>query len=64
MAKKQVSYRELNAELEQILADLQADGIEVDQAIKQYERGVEIVKQLETHLAEAENKITQVKNGR
>ncbi len=59
--KKVPGYRELNDELEAILADLQTDELDVDKAIAKYERGMEIVKQLEEYLQKAENKVKAVK---
>lgn len=55
------TYQELNEELDTILADLQRDDTDVDTAVQQYERGLELVKQLESHLKNAENKITELK---
>lgn len=60
-ASKQVDYRELSHELETIVADLQRDDLDIDVALKQYQRGLEVVKQLETYLKTAENTITKLK---
>jgi exodeoxyribonuclease VII small subunit len=57
---KQDNYQELQEELDSILADLQRDDIDVDAAMKQYERGLTIVQKLETHLKTAENTITEL----
>lgn len=59
MAKKD-NYQELNAELETILEALQHDDIDVDEAMKQYERGLTIVAQLEAYLKSAENNIQEL----
>lgn len=59
--KKSVNYRKLNDELDGILLDLQNGELDIDQAVKKYERGVEIVKQLQSYLKEAQNKVTKVK---
>jgi len=61
---KQVNYHALNAELETILADLQAGDLEIDEAVEKYQRGMEIVEQIQTYLKEAENKVKKVKTGR
>lgn len=61
MPQKKLSYRELSDELDNIVNGLQTDDLDVDEAIKRYERGMEIVKSLEEYLKEAENKIKVVK---
>ena len=58
---KEKTYQELKAELDTILAQLQTDDFDIDEALKLYERGIEITKQLETQLKAAENKIAKVK---
>lgn len=60
---KTTDYRKLNAELETILAKLETNDLDVDEAIKQYQRGTEIVAELEKYLQTAENKVTKVKQG-
>jgi len=61
MAKQDINYHDLSTELEAILLELQQDGLDVDFAIKQYERGLELVKLLEDYLKTAENKVTKLK---
>lgn len=58
MTKESIDYRALMAELQQILADMQGDGLDVDAALKQYERGQELIRRLTAYLEQAENKIT------
>jgi exodeoxyribonuclease VII small subunit len=60
MAKKD-DYQDLSAELDTILQSLQGDDLSIDQAVKKYERGMEIVAALEAQLKEAENKVTKIK---
>ena len=55
------TYAELKLELDRVLDALQQDDISVDDALKNYERGMELVKELETTLKDAENKITKLK---
>ena len=62
MTKKAAQdYQTLSQELETVLADLQRDDVQVDEAVKLYERGLALAADLETHLQEAENKIRQLK---
>lgn len=55
------SYQALNEELEVILADLQRDDTNIDAVIKQYERGLELVRQLQQHLENTENTVATLK---
>jgi exodeoxyribonuclease VII small subunit len=57
---KDVDYRKLSDELDKILGQIQSADLDIDEAVKHYERGLEIVKQLETYLKTAENKVTKV----
>ena len=61
MAKTDKRYQELNAELDGILLELQREDLDVDVAVKKYERGLELVKELETYLGTAENKVKELK---
>lgn len=61
MANKQIDYKVLSTELDDVLVRLQSDDLDVDQAFKLYERGMEITKQLEKYLKQAENKVTKIK---
>lgn len=58
---KDVNYKALRTELETIMNNLDDDSLDVDEVTKQYQRGMEIVKELETYLKTAENKVTKVK---
>lgn len=55
------SYQKLNAELENLLIELQSGELDIDEAVKKYQRGMEIVKALQKYLKEAENKVKKVK---
>lgn len=55
------SYREMSEELENILAELQAGELDIEQAIKRYERGMELAGEMERYLHDAELKITELK---
>lgn len=58
---KEVDYQKLNQELEALLVKLEVGDGDVDEAIKQYQRGMEIVKELEAYLKSAENKVKKIK---
>ena len=61
MAEKHIDYKTLSAELDNILAQMQVDDVDVDKAIALYERGMTITKELEAYLKTAENKVHKVK---
>ncbi len=58
--KKAINYRKLSDELDNILNQLQSGELDIDKAINLHERGQIIIKQLQTYLKTAENKITKV----
>lgn len=58
MAKVKPNYRELMDELTGVLAAMQDDGLDVDEALKKYERGQELIKELTAYLEAAENSST------
>ena len=57
---QQASYRKLNQELEMILERLQSSDLDVDQIIDEYQKGIELVEELEKYLKSAQNKITKI----
>jgi exodeoxyribonuclease VII small subunit len=61
MIKQNASYVELRNELNSLLENLQQEDIDVDEAIKAYEQGMELVKRLEVKLKTAENKVIKLK---
>jgi exodeoxyribonuclease VII small subunit len=62
MTATKINYQKLSNELDDILERLQSSGVDIDEAIKLYERGQKIVKELRSYLKTAENKITKVKS--
>ena len=61
MATKEFDYTKLNAELEEIISQLQQDDLDIDVAMAAYERGLAVVDKLEAYLKTAENKVTKLK---
>jgi exodeoxyribonuclease VII small subunit len=43
------------------MAELQCEDLDVDEALIQYQRGLELVQQLEHYLSVAENTVTELK---
>ena len=59
--KTDKSFTELKAELDEVLESLQAEDADIDQALKSYERGMELAGLLEAQLKSAENKVIKLK---
>lgn len=59
--KSPVTYESLKSELDDVLFDLQRDDLDVDTAVERYQRGLELVKELEAYLSSAETKIHELK---
>jgi exodeoxyribonuclease VII small subunit len=60
-AKPAEDYETLRAELDTIIVALQSDSGNVDESIKHYKRGLELVQKLEAYLKTAENDIRELK---
>jgi len=58
--KSAKTYRELSQELETIVMELQRDDLDIDEALQSYARGLGIIKELETYLKTAENKVIKL----
>lgn len=54
-------YKTLSNELDQILEQLESTDLDIEEALSKYQRGMEIVEQLEDYLKTAENKVTKLK---
>jgi exodeoxyribonuclease VII small subunit len=55
------SYEVMYTELETIIETLQSGSLSLDEAVSSYERSTQLIKKLEKHLKEAQNKITKIK---
>jgi exodeoxyribonuclease VII small subunit len=53
-------YRALSAELDELLDKLQGGELTIDEAVPAYERGLQLVKELETYLKTAENTVKKL----
>lgn len=62
MTKESFDYQKLSAELDKILEDMQSTDIDIDDAVKKYEKGMQILAQLERQLKTAENKVKKVRS--
>jgi exodeoxyribonuclease VII small subunit len=55
------NYQALKNELESVMAKLQDEDLDVDEALSLYQRGLELVKQLDNYLKTAENTVNELK---
>ncbi|GAC1387145.1 MAG: hypothetical protein NVS1B7_5700 [Candidatus Saccharimonadales bacterium] len=60
--KKIIDYQSANQELNQLLESLQNSELSIDEAVKAFERGIEISAMLEKYLKETDNKIIKIKS--
>ncbi len=54
------NYQELTNKLQTIMTELQSGEIDLDKSLKKYEEGIKIIKELETQLKSAENKVKKI----
>ena len=62
MSSKKTDYQALNLELDEILRTLQNGELDIEAAITSYERGQQIISELENYIKQSENKIVKLKN--
>lgn len=48
-------------ELDEIIAYFDSDELDIDESLKQFERGVELSKELKEYLEQAKNKVEKIK---
>lgn len=56
-----IDYASLKTELDSVMLELQREDLAVDAALRHYERGLELVQQLERYLKTAANRVTELK---
>jgi exodeoxyribonuclease VII small subunit len=55
------NYIELSQELNGVMTRLEQGELDVDEAVECYDRGLQIVSILETHLSDAENRVSELR---
>lgn len=55
--KIELSFREAMSELSSIVEALESNTLELEESLKQYERGVALLRYLKTSLADAQQKV-------
>jgi exodeoxyribonuclease VII small subunit len=58
MSTDDLSYRQATEELETIIRQLEGNTLELEESLERYERGVVLLKLLQTRLADAQQKVT------
>jgi exodeoxyribonuclease VII small subunit len=59
-AIEEMSFKEASVELEQIVRALENGDLELEQSLKTYERGVELLKSLRERIANAEQQVRKL----
>lgn len=59
-SKKTISYEDLSHELEVVLNSLQSGELSIDEALKAYARGQEIIAELQGFLKTASNTVKKI----
>jgi exodeoxyribonuclease VII small subunit len=60
--KKFRSYQEIKLDLDAVIQNLQAEDIDVDNAIKLYSDGQKLIKEMDDYLKKAKNQIKEIKS--
>lgn len=58
---KTIDYAALQSELDTIITAMQREDADIDASLRDYARGLVIIKQLEDYLQTAENTVTELK---
>ena len=58
MDDDKLSFKQASEELEAILRQLEGSQLELEESLKQYERGVALLKLLQSRLSEVQQKVT------
>ncbi len=61
MPTKKKTFSEQYADLEKITQWFEAEDVDLEEALKKFEEGLGLVKELKTHLNGIENKVTDIK---
>ena len=58
---QKATYRELQDKLEAVMAELQAEDVDVDTALEKYQEGQKLIEELETRLKAVKNNVRDLK---
>lgn len=62
MTKKSFKFKDAFERLEKIVADLESDDVDVEEAMKKYAEGLTLVQMCKGKLEEVENKVREIKS--
>lgn len=54
-------YEELKQQLDDVMSAMQQEDLDVDKALELYQKGLELIQDLEKYLKTAENRVTELK---
>ena len=60
MSDKNLDYKKLSTELDEILDKLKSGDVDIDESITYYEKGNKIISDLEKYLKESENRFKKI----
>lgn len=60
-ASKKNSLQKMLGDLEQIVASLESDEFDLEESVKQYEKGLKLASSAKEQLTELENKVEKIK---
>ncbi|NBW29247.1 exodeoxyribonuclease VII small subunit, partial [bacterium] len=60
MSDKNLDYKKLSTELDEILDKLRSGDVDIDESITYYEKGNKIISDLEKYLKESENRFKKI----
>lgn len=61
MPKPTFKFKDAFERLEKIVAELQSDDVDVEEALKKYEEGLRLIAACKGRLEEVENKVKEIK---
>lgn len=61
--KSKKNYRQLSAELSDVLDWFDSEEVDLDEALAKYQQAIKLIKQMENYLKTAENKIREISVG-
>jgi exodeoxyribonuclease VII small subunit len=62
MTKPTFNFEKSYKEIEKIVEQFESGDIDLDQSLKEFERGLKLAEQLKAKLSEVENKVIEIKN--
>lgn len=61
MKKELKTYQQMQSELDKLMASLRQGSGDIDESVIQYQQAMQLIKELEEYLKNAQNKISKIK---